>query len=54
MRILYFSLGYCTHDHRFLKTISENGHEVFFVQLEGNARQVESRSVPENVWVNEI
>lgn len=49
MKILYFSLGYSTHDHRFLKAISDGGHEVFFVQLEGNQRQVESRSVPEHV-----
>jgi len=49
MRVLYFSLGYCTHDHRFLKAISEGGHEVFFVQLEGNKRQVEDRPVPPNV-----
>jgi glycosyltransferase involved in cell wall biosynthesis len=49
MKILYFSLGYTTHDHRFLKSISDGGHEVFFVQLEGNQRQVESRSVPPNV-----
>ncbi len=49
MRILYFSLGYSTHDHRFLKSISEGGHDVFFVQLEGNQRQVEDRPVPENV-----
>jgi glycosyltransferase involved in cell wall biosynthesis len=49
MRIIYFSLGYCTHDHRFLKAISEGRHEVFFVQLEGNARQVEDRPVPPNV-----
>ncbi len=49
MRILFFSLGYSTHDHRFLKSISEAGHEVFFVQLEGNKRQVEDRSVPEAV-----
>jgi L-malate glycosyltransferase len=49
MKILYFSLGYSTHDHRFLKAISDNGHDVFFVQLEGNQRQVEDRSVPENV-----
>ncbi len=49
MRILYFSLGYSTHDHRFLKAISDGGHDVYFVQLEGNRRQVESRSVPENV-----
>jgi len=49
MKILYFSLGYSTHDYRFLKAISGGGHEVYFVQLEGNQRQVESRSVPENV-----
>ncbi|MDO8753306.1 MAG: glycosyltransferase family 4 protein [Anaerolineales bacterium] len=49
MNILYFSLGYSTHDHRFLKAISDGGHEVFFVQLEGNGRQVEDRPVPENV-----
>ena len=49
MRIIYFSLGYCTHDYRFLKAISEGGHEVFFVQLEGNERQVEDRLVPPNV-----
>jgi L-malate glycosyltransferase len=49
MKILYFSLGYCTHDYRFLKAISEGGHEVFFVQLEGNSRQVEDRPVPPNV-----
>jgi L-malate glycosyltransferase len=49
MRIIYFSSGYTTHDHRFLKSISEVGHEVFYVRLEGNARQVEDRSVPPNV-----
>ncbi len=49
MKILYFSLGYCTHDHRFLKSISDGGHEGFFVQLEGNQSQVESRPVPKNV-----
>ncbi len=49
MRILYFTLGYCTHDYRFLKSISEGGHDVFFVQLEGNRRTVEDRPVPENV-----
>lgn len=49
MKLIYFSLGYSTHDYRFLKAISDGGHEVHFVQLEGNQRQVESRSVPENV-----
>jgi glycosyltransferase involved in cell wall biosynthesis len=46
MKILYFSLGYCTHDHRFLQSISEGGHEVHFVRLEGNTRPVEDRPVP--------
>jgi len=49
MKIIYFSLGYSTHDYRFLKSISDGGHEVFFIQLEGNRRQVEDRPVPENV-----
>ena len=49
MKILYFTLGYSTHDYRFLKSISDGEHEVFFVQLEGNTRTVEDRSVPENV-----
>lgn len=49
MKIIYFSLGYSTHDYRFLRAISDGGHDVHFVQLEGNRRQVESRSVPENV-----
>src|SRR3990172_2625915 len=49
MRIIYFSLGYSTHDYRFLKSISDGGHDVFHVQLEGNARQVEDRLVPSNV-----
>jgi len=49
MKIIYFSLGYSTHDYRFLKSISEGGHEVFFVQLEGNRRQVEDRLMPPNV-----
>ncbi|MBI3166424.1 MAG: glycosyltransferase family 4 protein [Chloroflexi bacterium] len=49
MKLIYFSLGYSTHDYRFLKAISDGGHEVYFVQLEGNQRQVESRLMPENV-----
>ena len=49
MKLIYFSLAYSTHDYRFLKAISDSGHEVYFVQLEGNQRQVESRTVPENV-----
>jgi glycosyltransferase involved in cell wall biosynthesis len=49
MKLLYFSPGYSTHDHRFLKAIVDGGHEAFFVQLEGNTRQIEDRPVPEGV-----
>jgi glycosyltransferase involved in cell wall biosynthesis len=49
MRILYFSRDYSTHDHRFLKSISEAGHAVFYVRLERGARQVEDRPVPAGV-----
>ncbi len=49
MRILYFSLGYSTHDHRFLSAMTSGGHDVLFVQLEGNRRQVEDRPIPEGV-----
>ncbi|WKZ36460.1 MAG: glycosyltransferase family 4 protein [Anaerolineales bacterium] len=49
MKLIYFSLGYSTHDHRFLKAITDGGHQAFFVQLEGNLRQVEDRPVPEHV-----
>jgi len=49
MKLIYFSLGYSTHDHRFLKAMSDHAHEVFFVQLEGNKRQVEDRPIPVNV-----
>lgn len=51
MRILYFSLNYSTHDHRFLTAISNGGHEVFFLQLENNPRQVEDRPIPPNVEI---
>jgi glycosyltransferase involved in cell wall biosynthesis len=49
VKIIYFSLGYTTHDHRFLKSISEGGHEVFYVRLENIARPVEDRAIPPNI-----
>jgi glycosyltransferase involved in cell wall biosynthesis len=49
MKLIYFSPGYSTHDHRFLNAIVDGGHEAFFVQLEGNSRQIEDRPVPEKV-----
>ncbi len=49
MRILYFSKNYTPHDYRFLSSLSKTKHEIFYLKLEANQRQVEDRSVPENV-----
>ncbi len=46
MRVLYFSNGYSPHDHRFLAALAETEHQVFYLRLEGNQRQVEDRPVP--------
>ena len=49
MRILYFSKNYTPHDFRFLNSLSKTEHEIFYLKLESNQRQVEDRPVPENV-----
>ena len=49
MRIIYFSKNYTPHDHRFLSSLSKTKHEIYYLKLEANQRQVEDRSVPENV-----
>ncbi len=46
MRILYFSRDYSPHDHRFLSALAKTGHDVFYLKLEGNPRQLEDRPVP--------
>lgn len=49
MKIIYFSLDYSPHDHRFLSALSESEHEVFYVRLQRGPRQTESRPVPPNI-----
>ena len=49
MKIIYFSKDYSPHDHRFLAALSETEHEVYYLKLEKNLRQVEDRPVPENI-----
>lgn len=49
MKILYFSRNYTPHDFRFLNSLSRTEHEIFYLKLEANQRQVEDRPVPENV-----
>lgn len=54
-RILYFSLDYTPHDYRFLATLAETEHEVFYVRLQRGPRQTEDRPVPSAIqqvlWV---
>ncbi|MEP7136808.1 MAG: glycosyltransferase family 4 protein [Chloroflexota bacterium] len=49
MKILYFSKNYTPHDFRFLSSLSKTEHEIFYLKLEANQRQIEDRPVPENV-----
>ena len=49
MRIIYFSKNYTPHDYRFLSSLSKTKHEIYYLKLEANTRQVEDRSVPSNV-----
>src|SRR5215207_10033307 len=49
MRIIYFSRNYTPHDYRFLSSLSKTKHEIFYLRLESNKRQVEDRPVPENI-----
>ncbi|MGE5073424.1 MAG: glycosyltransferase [Anaerolineae bacterium] len=49
MRVLYFSNGYSPHDHRFLAALAKTEHEVFYLRLEANHRQVEDRPVPAEI-----
>ncbi len=49
MRILYFSKNYTPHDHRFLSALARTRHEVFYLKLEADQRQVEDRPVPASI-----
>jgi glycosyltransferase involved in cell wall biosynthesis len=49
MRIIYFSRDYTPHDHRFLSSLSRTRHEIFYLKLEANRRQIEDRPVPGNI-----
>ena len=49
MKIIYFSKSYTPHDYRFLSSLSQTKHEIYFLQLEAPKRQTEDRPVPENI-----
>ena len=49
MRIVYFSKSYTSHDYRFLSSLSQTEHEIYYLKLEAGKRQTEDRPVPENI-----
>ena len=49
MKIIYFSLDYVSHDHRFLSALADSEHEVYFVRLQRGSRQVEDRPIPARI-----
>lgn len=49
MKIVYFSLDYTPHDHRFLSALSKSEHQVYYVRLQCGPRQTEDRPVPSNI-----
>ncbi|HJX83440.1 MAG TPA: glycosyltransferase [Candidatus Angelobacter sp.] len=49
MRVLYFSRSYTIHDRRFLTSLSESGHEVFYLRLERDEFVLESRPLPAGI-----
>jgi glycosyltransferase involved in cell wall biosynthesis len=51
MKIIYFSLDYSPHDHRFLSALAQTEHEVYYVRLQRGPRQTEDRPVPENIEI---
>jgi glycosyltransferase involved in cell wall biosynthesis len=49
MRILYFTRGYTTHDHRFLTALAASRHHVLFLPLVEDGAAFESRPLPAGV-----
>jgi len=49
LKVIYCSLDYTPHDHRFLSALAETEHEVFYVRLQRGPRQTEDRPVPANI-----
>jgi len=49
MRILYFTRDYTPHDHRFLASLAESEHQVFFLPLERRGHRQEARPLPPGI-----
>jgi glycosyltransferase involved in cell wall biosynthesis len=49
VRVIYFSNGYTTHDHRFLSALALTDHEVYFLQLEPSETFLENQPLPNKI-----
>ncbi len=49
MRVLYVSLDYTPHDHRFLEALGRSGNVVHYLRLQDDGRALERRPLPEAV-----
>ncbi len=49
MRVLYVSLDYTPHDHRFLASLAQTEHRVFYLRLQRGSRPLEDRPIPVEV-----
>ena len=53
MRILYFSETFTVHDHRFLTSLAKTEHEVFFVRLLKDERDMSALDGLTNIHIDE-
>jgi len=51
MRILYFSRDYTPHDYRFLSSLAETDHQIWYLRLERKTPQREDRAIPEKIII---
>jgi len=49
VKLLYVSLDYTPHDHRFLSALADTEHRVYYVRLQRGARQLEDRPLPPQI-----
>jgi glycosyltransferase involved in cell wall biosynthesis len=49
MKVIYFSLDYTPHDHRFLSALAETENVVFYIRLQRGPSQTEDRPVPAKI-----
>ena len=49
MRILYFTRDYTPHDYRFLNSLAEKDHQVYYLRLERRGTVLEDRPLPAKV-----